>query len=260
MKKLNTSIEGLDREEAERRLTQYGFNELKEVKKKSSIMLFLDQFKNYLMLILMAAVVASAIISEYIDALVILIIMIMCVTLGFVQEHRAEKAMEALKRLAAPKARVRRSGEEIEIPAREIVPGDVVLLKTGDRIPADARVVLSMNLKVNEASLTGESVPVEKSVEALSGEKIGVAERANMVYMSTTVIYGRGEAVVTATGMNTEFGRIAEMIQTAEEPPTPLEKRLEYIGKWLGLICVVVCAVVVLLGIFRGHPPSNCLF
>lgn len=241
------------REEAKRRLIEFGLNELVEKKKISPTRIFASQFKNFLILILLAAVVVSAIISEFVDAIVIFAIVIACAILGFVQEYRAEKTMETLKRMAAAKARVIREGEEIEIPARELVPGDILVLKAGDRVSADSRLIEAINLKVDEAPLTGESVSVEKQTESIK-EEVPVADRKNMVFMGTDATYGRGKAVVVATGMNTEFGKIAEMVQAAEEPPTPLESRLEKMGKFLVWVLIIVCAIVTVVGIARGQP------
>jgi len=256
--KLLTSTVGLSHEEAKRRLMEFGPNELVEKKKISPLEIFASQFKNFLILILLAAVAVSAIIGEFVDAIVIFAIVIACAILGFIQEYRAERTMEALKRMAAARARVIRGGEEIEISARELVPGDIIVLRAGDRVPADSRLIEAINLKVDEAPLTGESVPVEKQTESIQ-EEVAVADRNNVVFMGTNTTYGRGRAVVTDTGMRTEFGKIAELVQAAEEPPTPLETRLEKIGKWLGLICIAVCAIVALVGVARGRPPLEML-
>ena len=258
LQKLQTSPVGLSHEEAKRRLMEFGPNELVEKKKISPLEIFASQFKNFLILILLAAVAVSALIGEFVDAIVIFAIVIACAILGFVQEYRAERTMEALKRMAAARARVIRGGEEMEIPAKELVPGDIIVLRSGDRVPADSRLIEAINLKADEASLTGESVPVEKQTESIQGE-VAVADRNNMVFMGTNTTYGRGRAVVADTGMRTEFGKIAEMVQAAEEPPTPLETRLEKIGKWLGVICIAVCAIVALVGVARGRPPLEML-
>jgi Ca2+-transporting ATPase len=235
---------------------EFGPNELVEKKKISPLKIFASQFKNFLILILLAAVAVSAVIGESIDAIVIFAIVIACTVLGFSQEYRAEKLMEALKRMAATRARVIRDGEEIDVPTRELVPGDVIVLKAGDRIPADSRLIEALNLKTEEASLTGESAPVEKQTESTPRDAV-VGDRKNMVFMGTDATYGRGKAVVVATGMSTEFGKIAEMVQAVEEPPTPLEKRLEKIGKVLVWVLVIVCAIVSVVGIARGQPPRD---
>jgi len=252
-KTLKTSPEGLSVEEAKKRLEQYGPNELIAAKKISPIKIFLEQFKDVLVIILIIATVVSMLIGEILDATVIMAIVFACVLLGFTQEYRAEKALEALKRLAAPTAKVLRNGKIVEILAKEVVPGDIILIEAGDRIPADARLIEAVDLQVDEAVLTGESIPVPKNIEPLSEAKIPVSDRKNMVFMGTHTTYGRGKAVVTATGMNTEFGKIASMLQYVEEEKTPLQERLEHVGKWLGILSLVVCFAVAILGILRGY-------
>ena len=191
--------------------------------------------------------------QEITDAIVILAIVIAVVILGFVEEYRSERALAALKRMAAPTATVVRDAEEREIPARELVPGDVVILSTGDRVPADMRLLEAVNLSTQEASLTGESTPVEKSTAAIEAKDAPIGDRANMVYGGTTVIYGRGRGIVVATGMQSEFGKIAAMLQEVEEEQTPLQKNMDRVGKALGIACIVIVAIVVILSIFRGH-------
>jgi len=252
LRKLRTSEEGLSEEEARRRLEEFGPNELRKEKGKSPWSIFLDQFKDFLILLLLAATLVSLLIGEAFDAAAIMAIVVMSAFLGFLQEYRAERALEALKKMAAPEAVVLREGRERRIPAREVVPGDIVLLHPGDKVPADARLVEQFNLRVDEAPLTGESVPVNKEVAVLPPET-ALADRKNMLYAGTVVTYGRGKAAVVATGMGTEFGRIAQMIQTVVEEETPLERRMAEIGKWLGIGSLAVVAVVALLGLLRGH-------
>ena len=249
---LNSGIQGLTREEAERRLAQFGPNELAEKKKISPFMLWLGQFKDFLIIILLVAVVLSAILKEVTDAIVIFVIVLFATTLGFIQEYRAERAMEALKRMAAPTSSVIRDGQEIEIPAREIIPGDIVALRTGDKIPADCRLIEAVNLKTEEAPLTGESVPIEKTVAPIPGE-VDIGDRKNMAFMGTTVVWGRGKAIVTGTGMQTEFGKIATMIQEVEEEPTPLQVNLKKMGKFIAYAALAICFVLAGIGILRGH-------
>ncbi|MHA2062223.1 MAG: cation-translocating P-type ATPase, partial [Candidatus Sifarchaeia archaeon] len=239
----NSKTNGLNCEDAERRLLQTGYNEIEEGKKKNVFLLFAEQFKSFLIIILLAAVAISAFLGELLDATVIFAIIIAVAVLGFIQEFRAEKAIEALKQIAAPVARVRRDGITQEIPSREVVPGDIVLLEMGNKIPADVRLIEAINLKMDEASLTGESVPVHKSILPLEKDT-PLADRINMAYSGTTVSYGRGTGLVVATGMETEFGKIARLIQTAEEGQTPLQQRLDHIGKWLGILCIVVVVFV----------------
>ena len=253
---LNSGIQGLTREEAERRLAQFGPNELAEKEPPPRWVLFLEQFKNFLIIILLVAAAISGVLAltgegDIWEPILIVIIVFFAAGLGFVQEYRSGKAMEALKQMTAPTATVIRGGEEEEISARDLVPGDIILLQTGDRIPADSRLTEAVNLRIDEAPLTGESIPVEKTNEIISGD-IPVADRKNMAYMGTTVVYGRGKALVTGTGMATEFGKIAGMLQEVKPPPTPLQVSLDKIGKIVGIACLAICAVVAGVGIIVG--------
>jgi Ca2+-transporting ATPase len=250
---LGSALNGLKSEEVQKRQQEYGPNELKKAERISPLKIFFNQFKNVLIVILLIAILVSASLGEFIDAAVIFAIVILSTVLGFIQEYRSERALEALKRMAAPTAKVIRDGEEAQIPARDLVPGDILLLCTGDKVAADARVIEEMNLKTDEAPLTGESVSVGKNIDPVSVDT-AVADRKCIVYSGTIITYGRGKAVVTAIGMETEFGKIAAMIKEAKTPKTPLEKRTEEIGKWLGIIFVIVCAIATVLGVFRGNP------
>jgi Ca2+-transporting ATPase len=249
---LESSRNGLSTAEAQKRLERFGPNELVEKRRVSPWMLFLEQFKSFLIIILLIAVVLSAALGEVVDAIIIGIIILFASGLGFFQEYKAERAMEALKRMAAPTASVLRDGKEIEVPAREVVPGDIVIIATGDRIPADARLIEAVNLRIDEASLTGESAPVEK-INTLVEAKAGLGDRLNMVYMGTTAVYGRGVAVVTGTGMVTEFGRIAGMLQEVKQEATPLQVNLDRTGKWIATAALFVCVVLAGFGVARGH-------
>lgn len=244
---------GLDEQEAKRRLEEHGPNEIQAAQKISPWSILLAQFKNVLILVLLAAVGLSAVLGHALEAGVIAAIVILAVLLGFVQEYRAERAIEALRRMAAPTATVVRDGEERKVPAREVVPGDVLLVQSGDRIPADARLLEAVNLKIEESALTGESLPVDKSVAPLEGDP-DLGDRTNMIWAGTAVTYGRGRAVVAGTGMETEFGHIARLLQTVEESRTPLQRNLDRVGGALARAGLVVVAVVVLLGLFRGQP------
>jgi len=244
MKELKVDHKGLTSKEASERLQKYGYNELVEKKRISPLQIFLNQFKDIFVIMLLIAIILSVIsawyestlhgsqggINEYVDAITIGAIVALNAIVGFVQEYRSEKAIEAMKKLAAPRARVLRDGKEAIIPAKEVVPGDIILIEAGDR--------------TEEAALTGESTPVNKSIEVVD-EKTPVADRKNMVFMGTHTTYGRGKAVVVATGMSTEFGKIAEMVQAVEEEETPLKQKLERI------IIVVACAVIFVLEILR---------
>ena len=227
---LNSKPEGLSLEEALARLEIHGYNEMTHGKKISPVVIFLRQFGNLLMVILIIATGISFLLGEHLDAWVILAIILACVILGFFQEYRAEKAAAALQQLAAPNATVLREDEELVVPAREVVPGDILFIHTGDRVAADARLLKVVNLKIDEAILTGESTPVDKSIMSSPGSDTAIADQRGMVFGGTVATYGRGIAVVTATGMNTEFGRIASMLGEVRTEKTPLEKRISLIG------------------------------
>jgi Ca2+-transporting ATPase len=207
-----------------------------------------------LIIILIIATIFSAFLGEGLDAIVIAVIVLFAVGLGFIQEYRAERAIEALRQMAAPTAAVMRDGEEIEVPAREVVPGDIVLVRAGDKIPADARLVESVNLQVEEAALTGESVPVEKHAKPIPNGGLAIADRKNLTYAGTAATYGRGRAVIVATGMNTEFGKIAQLLQTVESGRTPLQENLDKVGRNLARAAFVIVTLIAAIGLFRGQP------
>jgi len=242
----------LTSEDAQKRLQQYGPNELQKEKRASPIKMFLEQFTDILIIILVVATALSIAVGELTDAAVIIAIVLATAILGFVQEFRSEKAVEALKKMVAPTAMVLRNGKEVKIPTCEIVPGDIILLYTGDKVPADARLIESFSLKIDEAALTGESSPVNKKTDVYPKE-IPLNDRRNMAFTGTVVVYGRGKAIATSTGMNTEFGKIAKMVQMTEEEETPLEKRTQSIGKWIGILSVVICLAVAAVGIIEGR-------
>jgi len=259
---LQASEKGLSDEEAKRRLSEYGYNELKEKKRRTALQMFLEEFKDVFIMLLIIATILSAIVGYYesigtqksvleiyTDPIIIGIIVILVAVAGFIQEYRAEKALEALKKLTAPKARVMRDGKEVIIPAKEIVPGDLLILESGDTVPADARLIESIEMKADEAVLTGESTPVNKDIVTLKAET-PVADRKNMLFMATHTIYGRGKAVVTSTGMSTEFGKIAELVQTAEEEETPLQKRLDRFAKKIAKVVLVLSLIIFVLEVF----------
>jgi len=244
---------GLTSQEAEGRLAQHGPNELVQTGIKSPWRILLEQFTSILIIILIIAAIVSGILGDYVEAIAIMAIVFLNGLLGFRQEYRAEKTMAALRQLAAPLVRVRREGQVREVPARELVRGDVVLIEAGNLVPADCRIIQSASLRVQEAALTGESEAVEKSVGALAGEEVPLADRLNMLFMGTAATYGRGEAVVVATGMETELGRIAGMIQGVEQEPTPLQKRLAQLGRWLAAAALVLVVIIFAQGILRGE-------
>jgi len=253
---LQAREKGLSAQEVKRRLQEYGPNELVERKRITPLQIFLGQFRDIFVIMLLIAIGISVAIGEIIDASTIGAIVILNAIVGFVQEYRSEKAMEAMKKLTAPKARVLREGKEMFIPAREVVPGDVVILESGDRIPADARLLEVVDLKTDEAVLTGESTPVGKATAVLDKE-VSVADRKNSVFMATHVTYGRGKAVITSTGMSTEFGKIAEMVQAVEEEETPLKQKLARFAKKLGMIIVALCALIFALELVREATLEN---
>jgi len=247
-----SSCAGLSEKEAKKLLLEHGPNLLVEKKKISLIKLLLNQFKDIMVIILMVATAVSAFMGEMTEAITIIAIIVLNALLGFVQEFRTEKTMEALKSLTAPVAKVLRGGRHVSIPAEQIVPGDVIILEAGDRIPADAVILESSNFQVDESLLTGESIPVEKyAVSPDTGKDAG--ERKNRVFMGTSVTGGRARALVTATGMNTEMGGIADMIQSIEDEQTPLQKRLAKLGKIIAAGCLIICAIVTTVGIIRGE-------
>jgi len=246
---------GLSAAEVARRLAEHGPNELTEKARATLLQKLLAQFKDFLVIVLVVASVVSAFVGEWIDALVIIAIVLVNATLGVVQEGKAEKALEALKKMAAPGARVLRDGQVGHVPAASLVPGDIVLVEAGDIVPADLRLFESSSLKAEEASLTGESVPVDKTFTATFDGEVPLGDRSNLLYMSTIVTYGRGRGVVVGTSGTTEIGRIADRLQSMEEEETPLQKSLNQLGKWLGILCLGVCAIVFFVGLLeKGEP------
>ena len=254
--KLETDIHrGLSEEEAQKRLLKFGENVLKEKKKKNLFVKFLEQFKDFMILILILAAILSVISTkgeDWIDAVIILLIVVVNAVIGIVQENKAEKSMEALQKMSAPRAKVIRDGRLEAVEASKLVPGDLIQLEAGDLVPADARLVESANLKAEESALTGESVPVDKDAQAVVDLDATLGDRINMVISSSVITYGRGKAIVTGTGMDTEVGVIAGMIMESEDERTPLQKKLNDIGKLLGIAALVICAVMFVVGIING--------
>ncbi|MDF2572643.1 MAG: Calcium-transporting ATPase 1, partial [Sporomusa sp.] len=243
---------GLSTAAAADRIAVHGYNELQEKPREPLWQKFINQFKDFLVLILIAASLISVLVGEIADSIVIIAIVLLNAFLGVFQEAKAEKALAALKEMSAPTTKVLRDSEITVLPSKELVPGDIVLLEAGDYIPGDLRILESFNLKVQEASLTGESVPVDKSAEAIDADA-ALADRHNIGFMSTVVTYGRGKGIIIDTGMSTEIGKIAEMLQTVETESSPLQKKLAEFGKLLGYICLVVCAAVFAMGIYNSY-------
>ncbi len=242
---------GLSREEAQRRLEVYGYNELSERPRPGFLRMLLDQFNNFLVIILIIAAVVSLLLGEVVDAIAIMVIVVLNSIVGVIQESKAEQALAALKKMAAPNAQVIRDGHQITIPSRELVPGDLIVIEAGNYIPADLRLVESYNLKVEEASLTGESVPVDKDEDVVLDEDVTLGDRLNSAFMSTIATYGRGKGIAVATGMKTEIGKIAEMLQSYEEEETPLQGKLNQLGKALGIVCLTICGLIFIYGLIR---------
>ncbi len=243
--------QGLSSDEAQRRLAQHGPNELTEAPRPGFWSRLLDQFRNFLVMILIVASVVSLLLGDFVEAVAIMAIVALNAILGVIQESKAEESLAALKKMAAPEARVIRDGRQVAVPARNLVQGDIVLLETGNYVPADVRLLEAVNLKIEEASLTGESEPVQKRSDVVLDREIPLGDRRNTAYMGTLVTYGRGRGVVTGTGMNTQIGLIAQMIQSFETEPTPLQRKLEQLGKTLGIAALAICGLVFLVGVGR---------
>ena len=263
LKNLDSSVEGLSTAQAQERLATYGRNELDDGEKRSLLAKFLDQFKD-LMIIMLLVAAALSVITEGMDgltdAMIILAVVVLNATFGVYQEGKAEAAIEALKNMSSPMARVRRDGNVVEIDSRELVPGDIVLLEAGDVVPADMRLIEAASLKIEEAALTGESVPVEKDITETVEAEAGIGDRVNMGYQNSNVTYGRGTGVVTNTGMYTEVGKIADMLANADETETPLKQNLTQLSKTLTYLIVVIAVIALLVGVFvRGEQPLKAL-
>ena len=252
-----TSDKGLSNEEIEKRREKYGLNELEAKKKKSLLQKFLDQFKDFSIIILIIAAIVSGIVGVaegegVTDTVIILLVVLLNAIIGVTQESKAEKSLEALQKLTAHASKVIRNGKLEVVPAKDLVPGDIVVLDTGDYIPADLRIIEAVNLKSQESSLTGESVPVEKNTEKIDDIETGLGDRLNMLFSSSLVTYGRGKGIVVETGMTTEVGKIAGMINQAEDQTTPLQNKLNKLGKTLGIAAIVICIVIFAVGLLQG--------
>ncbi|HET9578940.1 MAG TPA: HAD-IC family P-type ATPase [Usitatibacter sp.] len=248
---------GVTQEQARERLAKFGANELTEKPRPGFLSLLWQQFNNYLVIILIIAALVSLALGEWVDSIAIMFIVVLNAIVGVVQESKAEQALAALKKMSAPNARVIRDGRHVTVPGREIVLGDIVMLEAGNYVPADVRLVESMNLRIDEASLTGESVAVEKNAAVVLDKEIPLGDRKNTAFMGTLIAYGRGKGLVTCTGMNTQIGLIAQMLQSFEDEETPLQRKLEHLGKVLGTACLAICAVVFIYGLFRDTHVTN---
>ena len=252
---------GITNEEAKKRLEHFGENVLKDKKKENIFIKFIKQFNDFMIIILIIASIISAIVAkvegtgDYIDSIIIIAIVVFNAIMGLVQEAKAEKSLEALKTMTAPLAKVRREGKILTIESSKVVPGDIILLEAGNYVPADSRLIYSSNLKVEESSLTGETVPVLKDAQVILNEKLGLGDMINMVFSSTIVVNGHGEAIVTETGMNTNVGKIANMIIEDKAPQTPIQKKLEQVGKTLGIGCLIICFAIFIIGLLKKIEP-----
>ena len=255
LEELQSSTNGLSEEEAGARLVQHGPNALREKERRSAIRLLASQFTDILIVVLAVAAIISGLLQEWLDAYAIIAIILLNGAIGFIQEFKAEKSLEALKKMTAPQARVVRGGSERRIDAQDLVPGDIVIIEEGDRVPADGRLLATVSLEVDEAALTGESVPVGKDPALVLADAVDLRERANMVYLGTIITRGRGRALVTATGMRTELGNIAHIVAQEPEHATPLQKKLHSLGTQLSVAAFIVVALVFAIGLWRGFPP-----
>ena len=253
LKQMQTSEEGLTSQEAEKRIAEYGPNQLDEGKTKSLLMKFLDQFKDFMIIVLLVAAVVSGVFGDISDAVIILVVVILNAVLGVVQEAKAEEAINALREMSSPEAKVRRDGTVVSLKSDQLVPGDIVLLEAGNIVPADLRLIEIASLQIEEAGLTGESVPVDKELTILEDVKAGIGDRTNMAFMNSNVTYGRGEGVVVGTGMSTEVGHIAEMLASTEETMTPLQNNLNRLGKYLTVAILVIAVVMFVVGMLNGR-------
>src|SRR3989338_3856667 len=254
IKELHTSEKGLTENEVQERLKKYGLNEIQEGKKVSALSIFLNQFRNAVIWVLIFATALSAFLGEWIDVIVVAVIIVLIAVLGFFMEYRAERAIEALKKFASLKATVIRDGQKQSIDSKNLVPGDVIVLQTGDKVPADSRLIEIVNLQTQEGALTGESTPILKDLRVLD-EKTPLADRKNMAFSGTIIVGGRAVALVVETGMNTEIGKIATMIEDVERESTPLQKKMDKLGKLLGKIVVGIAIIITIVGmIFQDKP------
>lgn len=264
LKEFNIQEEnGLSDSQVANNREKYGYNELQAQKKKSLFIKFLEQFKDFMIIVLIIAAIISGVIGyiedgSITDSIIILIVVIVNAIIGVAQEAKAEKSLEALQKLSSHSAKVVRNGNLTVVPSKDLVPGDIVVLDTGDFVPADLRIIEAINLKSQEASLTGESVPSEKSAVVIEEEKVGVGDRDNMLFSSSLITYGRGKGIVVETGMNTEVGKIAGIISNTVKSETPLQTKLNKLGKTLGIAALAICVVIFIIGLLYGKMQWIC--
>jgi len=263
IEKLNSNLEkGLTEEQVKQAREKYGYNELEAKKKKTLLVKFLEQFKDFMIIVLIIAAIVSGVVGVaegegITDTIIILVVVIVNAIIGVAQENKAEKSLEALQKLSAHASKVIRDGKMIVVPSRDLVPGDIVVLDTGDYVPADLRIIEAVNLKSQESALTGESVPVEKESDVIEGNEVPLGDRLNMLFSSSLITYGRGKGIVVETGMNTEVGKIASIINSTEEGTTPLQEKLNKLGKTLGIAALVICVIIFIVGILYGKEPVH---
>ena len=263
VEELNTNLElGLTEKQVEEQQEKYGMNELTAKKKKTIFQKFIAQFKDFMIIVLIIAAIVSGVVGiaegeGITDTIIILIVVIVNAVIGVLQENKAEKSLEALQKMSSHASKVIRNGNLIVVPSKDLVPGDLVVLETGDFVPADLRMIEAVNLKAQESALTGESVPVEKTAEAIEGEEISLGDRTNMAFSSSLITYGRGKGIVVETGMHTEVGKIAGIINETVDAATPLQVKLNKLGKTLGIVALIICAVIFAVGIFYGKEPIH---
>ena len=254
--KTNLNV-GITNEEAKERLKKYGENKLQDKKKESIFIKFIKQFNDFMIIILIVASIISAVVTkiqgenDYIDSIIIIAIVVFNAIMGLVQENKAEKSLEALKKMSAPMAMVKRDGKILQIKSTEVVPGDILILEAGNFVPADCRLIKSYNLKIEESALTGETVAVNKDADVIVKKDVAIGDMVNCAFSTTIVTNGHAEAIVTETGMNTKVGSIAKMIITDDAPQTPIQKKLEEVGKTLGIVCLIICVAIFLIGIIK---------
>lgn len=259
VRQCNSQMNGLTNEEVSKQRATYGSNQIEEITSVSPVIIFISQFKDFLVIILMVAAIISAVMGKFESTLVIVAVLILNALLGTVQHVKAEQSLKSLKALSAPSSKVLREGRVMEIPSAEVVVGDILIVEAGDFIAADARLTESNSLQINESALTGESVSVEKQIQPIDKEGVAIGDQVNMIFSSSYVTYGRGKAVVISVGASTEIGRIASLLKSAKEKATPLQENLDNFGKKLALLIIIISSIVFGLSLYRGTPVMDSL-